>query len=231
MTPTARYSLMLALTGLLISAVGCTGDRDQQIRELQNEVQVKIATINDRERELFDARQNNARLQTELSEKDADLAVVMMELDAAHAELADLRAGAREEPVDLAAGWERIAVGDRIPLSSDVLFSPGSATLSDGGKAALDAVIGDLLTTYSGLPVRVYGHTDTDPIQRSAELWTDNLDLSANRAMAVTRYLIDKGVAADNVETIAMGATHPVATNSTTAGKAQNRRVEIVVIR
>lgn len=222
---------MLALTGLLISAAGCAGDMDQQIRELQNEVQVNIATINDREKELSDARQNNARLQTELAEKEADLAAAMAELDAAQAELAHLRAGAREEPVDLAAGWERIAVGDRIPLSSDVLFSPGSATLSAGGKAALDVVIGDLLTTYSGLPVRVYGHTDADPIQRSAELWTDNLDLSANRAMAVTRYLIDKGVAADNIEPIAMGATHPVATNSTTAGKAQNRRVEIVVTR
>ena len=49
--------------------------------------------------------------------------------------------------------------------------------------------------------------------------------------MAVTRYLIDKGVAADNIETITVGATHPVATNSTAAGKAQNRRVEIVAIR
>lgn len=231
MTPTARYSLMLAVTGLMISATGCMGDKDQQIRSLQNDVQVKVANINDLERQLYDARRDNASLKTKLAEKEADLLRASDALGNVQAELDLLRAPARQGPVDLASGWQRTAAGDRIPLSSDVLFSPGSATLSGEGKAALDRVVGNLLTTYGGLPVRVYGHTDSDPIRKSAKLWADNLDLSANRAMAVTRYFVSKGIQADNIETIAMGAAQPVAANSSADGKAKNRRVEIVVIR
>jgi flagellar motor protein MotB len=79
--------------------------------------------------------------------------------------------------------------------------------------------------------VQVYGFTDNDPIVKTKKLWEDNLDLSANRAMMVTRELIRHGIAANRVETIAMGSTHPVASNSDKAGKAKNRRVEIVAIK
>ena len=78
--------------------------------------------------------------------------------------------------------------------------------------------------------MRVYGYTDSDPIKRSARLWKDNLDLSANRAMAVTRELRKLGIPAESIETVAMGATRSVAPNRTKADKAKNRRVEIVVV-
>jgi len=229
MKPTVRHALMLALVGLSMSATGCMGDKDQQIKALNNDLQVKIAAISDLEQDLANSHQENTRLRTELTEKDAALLAATDALDRAQAELDRLRTG--EEPTDVASGWQRTSAGDKIPLSSDVLFSPGSATLSAKGKAVLDRVAGDLQGTYRGLPVRVYGHTDGDPIKRSAKLWTDNLDLSANRAMAVTRYLISKGISPDNVETIAMGATQPVASNSSADGKAKNRRVEVMVIR
>ena len=115
-------------------------------------------------------------------------------------------------------------------MSSDVLFASGRASLTAAGKKALSSIVATLNRSYSGRIVRVYGHTDGDPIRKSKKLWLDNLDLSANRAMSVARYLIANGVKAANVETVAMGETRPVASNKTKAGKARNRRVEIIVI-
>ena len=123
------------------------------------------------------------------------------------------------------------AHADRVILGSDILFASGQATLTTAGKKAIDEIAKDLTSRYAGQLVRVYGYTDSDPIKRSKKLWKDNLDLSANRAMAVPRYLISRGIKADRIETIAMGATHYVAANSTKAAKAKNRRVEIFVIK
>jgi chemotaxis protein MotB len=109
------------------------------------------------------------------------------------------------------------------------LFSSGKAKLKSSGKTALSKVARDLKGNYSSLPIRIYGFTDSDPIRKSK--WKDNLELSANRSMAVTRYLISKGVDDERIETIAMGATHFLTSNKTRAGKSQNRRVEIFVIK
>ena len=118
----------------------------------------------------------------------------------------------------------------RHTVGSDVLFSSGRATLTTGGRNALVAVASKIKTSFPGNIVRVYGHTDSDPIVKSKKLWADNLDLSANRAMAVTRYLISKGVARSKIETVGMGASRPITSNKTKAGKAKNRRVEIIVV-
>ena len=73
----------------------------------------------------------------------------------------------------------------------------------------------------------VVGHTDTEPIKKSS--WKDNLELSAQRALSVTRYLMDHGIPDKQVEASGCGSARPVASNSTADGKAKNRRVEIVV--
>ncbi|MCK5113539.1 MAG: OmpA family protein [Phycisphaerae bacterium] len=130
-----------------------------------------------------------------------------------------------------ATGWETGTFGDKISVGSDVLFGSGKATLTKTGRRALSRVVRDIKSTYPGLPVRVYGFTDSDPIRKSKRKWKDNLDLSANRAMAVTRYLIGNGISKDNIETVAMGATHFVSSNKTRTGKSKNRRVDIMVVK
>ena len=97
-------------------------------------------------------------------------------------------------------------------------------------EGPLDQVVQDLQSTYSGRTVRVVGHTDADPIRRTRNLWTDNLDLSSNRAMAVTRYLVTQGVSLQRIETVGMADSRPVASNGTSDGKAKNRRVEILAV-
>lgn len=132
---------------------------------------------------------------------------------------------------ELAGGWEQGKFGDRVTVGSDILFAPGRATLRASGKRALGRIVGELNGRYAGLPVRVYGYTDSDPIRRSKKLWKDNLDLSSNRAMAVVRYLISRGTPKENIESIGMGDSNPVAGNTTKTGKTKNRRVEIVVVK
>ncbi len=225
MTRKSMMMLALMLAGVLLSATGCDpasqGDKDllahQQALSSENQtLRMDVQRY----------QQENAVLHSDLADKDAQMRQLRLQLDAAQNDLSLL-----DTDVELAGGWERTVAGDRISLGSDILFAPGSADLSANGKTQLTRIAGDLKSTYAGLPIRVYGHTDSDPITRSAELWADNLDLSANRAMAVTRFLRDKGIADEDIESIAMGQTHPVASNGTDAGKKQNRRVEIIVVR
>jgi outer membrane protein OmpA-like peptidoglycan-associated protein len=183
----------------------------------------------------------NGELRDQLKKSMAAEAELQNKLTAAESELAAGQGGGvittdngKKKPIGDqtgASGWEKGLVGDRVTVGTDVLFAAGKATLTAAGHQALDKIAGDIKKSYAGLTVRVYGFTDTDPIHKSKTLWQDNLDLSANRSMAVTRYLVSKGIKADAIETIAMGETHPVTANSTATGKSKNRRVEIVVIK
>ena len=86
-----------------------------------------------------------------------------------------------------------------------------------------------LHSKYGGNDIDVVGHTDSDPIKKSRKLWKDNWALSAERALAVLRYLSDRGVRPERIRAVAAGQGHPVASNTTASGKEKNRRVEIVV--
>lgn len=116
-----------------------------------------------------------------------------------------------------------------VTLSNAILFASGKATLKNATISELDDIYRVLRERYSGKQVDVVGHTDTDPIVRTKDLWKDNWDLSAGRALTVLRYLVDKGVGPQNIRAVACGQSRPVASNATAAGKAKNRRVEIVV--
>lgn len=124
-----------------------------------------------------------------------------------------------------AEGWS----GGKMVIGGHLLFPPGSATLTPEGQAKLKKVAGDLKGHYAGRTARVYGFTDSDPIVKTKNLWQDNLDLSANRSMAVVRFLWSQGISKDKVEAVAMGDARPVSPNSSADNKKKNRRVEIVV--
>lgn len=115
----------------------------------------------------------------------------------------------------------------KVTLKSASLFAPGQAVLNKTVYPDLTHIANVLLSEYASAQVAVVGHTDSDPIRKT--LWKDNWELSAHRALSVQRYLIDKGVAQDHIWTVAKGASEPVANNLTASGKAQNRRVEIIV--
>jgi len=113
-------------------------------------------------------------------------------------------------------------------LTDKLLFASGSATVQPGGRGLL-AKIGGMLRAESEHAIRVRGFTDTVPIH-TAE-FPSNWELSAARATAVLRQLLEAGLPPDRVSVAGYGEQEPVAGNATAAGRAQNRRVEIVVLR
>lgn len=114
-----------------------------------------------------------------------------------------------------------------VTLPNTILFDSGKASLKNATSAELDHILSVVKQKYAGKGIDVVGHTDTDPIKKSP--WKDNWELSAQRALSVSRYLIQHGIAEEQVRAAGCGPARPVASNSTAAGKAKNRRVEIVV--
>jgi len=116
-----------------------------------------------------------------------------------------------------------------VTLENTILFASVSAKLKGATSSELDHIYSVIRQRYSGRQIDVVGHTDTDPIRKTKDQWQDNWDLSAGRALTVLRYLTSKGMPADQIRAVACGESRPVASNASAAGKAKNRRVEIVV--
>jgi outer membrane protein OmpA-like peptidoglycan-associated protein len=105
---------------------------------------------------------------------------------------------------------------------SDVLFDFGKYTLKPEAREKLAKVSGILLA-YPGLSIEVDGHTDNVGSD------TFNQTLSEERANAVREYLVQQGVSFDALSARGFGKTSPIASNDTPTGRAQNRRVELIV--
>ncbi len=121
--------------------------------------------------------------------------------------------------------------GIRVILSNKVFFRPGSVVISQKGKSALDRVARILNKDYGTAQIRVDGHTDSTPIAKTKAKYPSNWELSTDRACAVLRHLISKGISEQRIHAAGFAYYRPVASNKTESGKQQNRRVEIVILR
>ena len=130
--------------------------------------------------------------------------------------------------VPLAAGRVTLVDG-RIGIRGNVLFALNSDALQDEGRTLLRELAPPLSAYLSARDeiLMVSGFTDDRPVLGGNRRYADNWELSAQRALTVTRALIDAGVPADAVFAAAFGAQHPVGSNEDEAGRARNRRVEI----
>ena len=131
----------------------------------------------------------------------------------------------------LAAG--RITLVDgRIGIRGNVLFALNSDRLQPEGREVLKSLAGPL-TEYLRArdeALMVSGFTDNRQVSGSNEKYVDNWELSAQRALTVTRTLIAEGVPAESVFAAAFGSQQPVQSNSNEAGRASNRRVEMAPV-
>lgn len=114
--------------------------------------------------------------------------------------------------------------GDNLVLRmpSDVTFASNQSSINPAFHATLDDVAA-VLNRYDQSIVDIIGHADSD----GAEDY--NLNLSRQRASSVAQYLVSRNVLADRLYVDGRGETQPVASNATAEGKAQNRRVEILI--
>ena len=106
-----------------------------------------------------------------------------------------------------------------------VVFKVNSSTLDDAAKAALDGVASQVSSLTAGFLVEIQGFASAD----GAEAY--NVTLSERRAEAVQRYLISKNIPLYRISIVGLGTDKPIGDNKTRAGREQNRRVEVRVLR
>jgi chemotaxis protein MotB len=111
-----------------------------------------------------------------------------------------------------------------VRLAEKVLFASGSATIGKDGRAALSK-IAEAFRGVTGRIIRVEGHTDNVPIRTAR--FPSNWELSAARAIAVVRLLQEDGVDPSLLGAAGYAENQPVASNDTSEGRAENRRIEI----
>ncbi len=123
-------------------------------------------------------------------------------------------------------------INGRIGISGSVLFANNSDALLPEGRNLLKGLVQPLRNYLMGRDevLMVSGFTDNQPIQEGNRRFDDNLELSAQRALTVTRALIEEGLPASRLFAAAFGAEQPVASNGNDKGRALNRRVEMAPV-
>ena len=131
----------------------------------------------------------------------------------------------------LAAGRVTLVNG-RIGINGSVLFALNSDQLQPQGRDVLKSLAGPLSAYLRSRDeiLMVSGFTDDQQVSERNRRFADNWELSAQRALTVTRALIEAGIPAASVFSAAFGAEQPVTSNADEAGRARNRRVEIAPV-
>jgi len=207
------------LQALLDDATVREATSDVQLQSLGNELNAALARVAAEERRRRELEEEKA---ARLEAQNQDLERYRSEFFGALREVLGTQDGVRIE-------------GDRFVFSSEVLFDPGQATLSDAGRGEI-AKVAEILRRVAGdIPesvdwvIRVDGHTDNVPIVNSPD-FADNWELSQARALSVVRYMIDfLGLSPDRLAANGFGQYQPVNTADTPEARAQNRRIELKI--
>ncbi len=142
-------------------------------------------------------------------------AIIGKKMDKQAAELAKIE-GAQVEKIN-----EGEAI--KVTFESGILYATNSSTLNTTSRESLNKFAQSLLDNPD-TDVQVYGHTDSTGSDAI------NNPLSQKRAESVYNYLVSKGVSGNRMVSEGFGSKEPIADNSTVAGRAQNRRVEIYIL-
>lgn len=205
-----RRLLILMVPAMIVASLtGCTNRK--LLNEKDREIEAKDQTIVELQAEI-----------TRLTQEREHVDQLNDDLQAALSSLQD------EQKLSLSSDNNQ----SMITLPNAVTFASGSALLTPEGKAIIDK-IWEVLSRYPDRRILVEGHTDNVPI---APEWRDvfrsNWELSSARALAVVHHVRAKfKTNPERLAAVGCGEYRPVADNSTEAGKAQNRRVVVIVAR
>jgi outer membrane protein OmpA-like peptidoglycan-associated protein len=210
----------------------------KQKDQAQSDAAIALAAQNQAEIDAAKARATAADAQTATVQAQTDMANSQVAsanaVSAAQADADQSRLAAQKAETDKAAMRMQLSVQLNAILQtrdsarglivsmSDVLFDTGKYSLKSGAREKLAKVAGILLA-YPGLDIAVGGYTDN--VGGDAM----NQTLSENRAGSVRDYLVQEGVSTNSVSSRGYGNTLPVASNDNSAGRQQNRRVELLV--
>ncbi len=209
--------------------------RNSQLQEQVQALTAENGTLSDRLRALGE---DVSQLRAEAGQLTTDLeaarsrAEELARRERQHAErLATMRAMLGRFHDMIASGRLRVRIVRGrmvIEMSSNILFDPGSADLSEEGEDAL-AEVASVLRDIRNRDFQVAGHTDNVPITRSRR-FRDNWSLSTGRAREVVAFLQEQGVNPQHLSAAGYSEFAPAATNDTEDGRQANRRIEIVLM-
>lgn len=156
-----------------------------------------------------------------------------LEQEIAKRQEAEQRRQALEQALSDPLATGRVTLRDgRIGISGSVLFKLNSAELQPKGRELLQTLAGPLqvyLDQHDEL-LMVSGFTDDLPIHKGNLHFADNWELSAQRALTVTRALIEEGMPPGQIFAAAFGSQQPIQSNDDSASRSQNRRVEMAPV-
>lgn len=212
-----RSSIILLISALLAGCAGSSkaliAEKDQELAQLREELKQLEQRLNTEKKVVDKLTKAQDQVAVELSEEQQRSMNYQAELGRLKKEASN-----------------KYVLGNRIVLTNSLVFTAGSPDLSSQGKQAM-AEIWETLAKYPDRSVLIEGHTDSTPIGKGYRWkYASNWELSAARALSVLHYFEDQGkVRPGQLSAVAYGEHHPLASNQTAEGRAQNRRVEIVV--
>ena len=215
----------IALVVFVMVLMGCGASK-----ELKNEnlgLKAEIDTLNMTKEQL--AKQNQDCLTT-LKAKEDSLLAIQQQAQTKNAALEQMTAAMKAELDAKQVTIQELEGKLTLSMVEAILFDSGKATVKKQGQEALKKVA-EVLKGIKDQEVIVAGHTDSIPItSKLAATYPTNWELSAARAIAVVKLLQKEGVDPTMLVATGFGEYRPVADNSTPEGRAQNRRMEIVLM-
>lgn len=209
-------------------------EHEQTMRELR-QAQTRIDELEAQNQELRSLMEAQGRDLTDMNalrdQLEHELEAARQRERAQQERLASMRAMARQFAEMVAAGQLRVRIvrGNMVvELPENVLFDSGRAELHDAANATLERVA-EVLSSVPNRNFLVAGHTDNVPVSRRSR-YDSNWELSAARGVAVVRFLAEHGMSPERLAAAGYADTQPVASNADDEGRAQNRRIEIIVL-
>ena len=200
---------------LTVEKLGLEADKITTEQSLTQQLIIKQNELNQKERELAQREQRVSELQQVIAGQNQSM-------NRLQASIAKALVHFKPEELSVEIKDARLYVS----LQEQLLFKTGSAKVDPKGIEALGK-LAEVLNEHPDVDIIIEGHTDTVPISKK---YDDNWDLSVNRAISISRILHRK-YHVDPRRLIASGRAEyfPVETNNTAAGRARNRRTEIIL--
>jgi len=241
-----KCSLFTALIALLLVMTGCVSSSkfEEQVAKNQ-QLNQQLEALNSE----FDASQaKNQALKTDLESSrktieslDLHTRNLAVELEQEHLEkqqvLEEMQSSYNQLEEQMQQEIERgeITISElegrlTVNMVDSILFPSGSSKIKKAGLAVLRRVA-DIVKDVDDKDIEVEGHTDNIRISSRIKKYFDsNWELSTARAVTVVRFLEKHGIPGERLSAVGLGKFHPIASNNTRKGRAQNRRIQIVLV-
>jgi chemotaxis protein MotB len=236
--PKAKYTALQSeldatkadLSGKLDAAVEKSTSLEDALKAEQAKSAELEQRIADLEHKYSEALSDKSKLDASVAEMEAALKDLEARRAAAEARITEYKDLLSKFKSMIDSGKLKVKIVNGrmvVELASDILFASGSAALSPEGESSL-AEVAKVLAQIPDRSFQIEGHTDNVPIH--TERFPSNWELGAARAITVVQTMAKGGVPVARLSAASFAENRPVAPNDTPAGKAANRRIEIVLV-